>query len=194
MSIKYIGGFSMRKFTVVSVFALLALLSLSVWPGVALAQEPPPDEPSPDYGDLPLGPPPGYRIDEPSPGAVVHREVIHPLGVPLDSGMNLMTLYRSGWTDGWFNWFWPSWWDHVGSHTSDSDLQEDQIWVDGFQKRPAMSGWWATCSDHRSGETTAHCNSVKRMHIPYTFYAESHHTFKKAGYADSYFETGKTIS
>lgn len=176
---------------------ILPILVLSLWSNRALAGEPPPEGPvETPSGGPPLGPPPGYRIDEPSPGAVVHRVRIRPLDTDAQVARDIlpMSIYRSGWTDGWFEWFYPHFWDHVGSHTSDSDLTEDQIWVDGFQRRVGMNGWWATCEDHKQGYSTAHCNSVKRLQIFYTFYAESHHTFRTAGYQDDYFETGKTIN
>jgi hypothetical protein len=185
----------MRKVKFVSVFVLLALL-LSAVPGVVLADEPPPDEPLPGavLADEPvLGPPVGYRVDEPSPGAVVHREAVQPLGGRIQSlgdGVRPMTTYRSGWTNAWHEWHWPLNWGHVGSHNSDSDLVEDEIWVDGFMK--IKSYWDDSCKRHTSG-TSAHCRTELTYHLVYNFYVESHHTFHKAGYPDTYFETGKSI-
>ena len=190
----------MRKVKFVSVFVLLALL-LSAVPGVVMADEPPPDEPLPGtvLADEPLpGPPVGYRVDEPSPGAVVHREAVQPLGGrirSLGSGGRPMPTYRSGWTDGWYDWFYPYFW-HVGSHTSDSDLYEDSIRVDGLSKLQGSSGWRTSCADPTHGikpGTTAHCNTRFEAYFAYKFYVESHHAFHKAGYPDTYFETGKNV-
>jgi len=185
----------MRKVKFVSMFVLLALL-LSAVPGVVLADEPPPDEPLPGavLADEPvLGPPEGYPADEPWPGAVVHQEAVQPLDGRAQSssaGMRPMATYRSGWTDGWYDWIYPITIRHIGSHNSGSDLVEDQINVDGFMK--ITHYWDDSCSRHISG-TAAHCRTEVTANFYYHFYVESHHSFHKAGYPYTYFETGKSI-
>lgn len=166
---------------------VLVVLALVLGPGTVLADDPPlgavpADEPA-------MGPPPGYRIDEPSPGAVVHRVPVRPESASVE--YLILDQYRSGWTDGWWSWHYPLDFDHVGSHTSDSDLVEEQIYVDGFL-RVGDGGWDDSCEHHTTG-TTAHCNTCVTYHLEYSFYAESHHFFHKTGYQDDYFETGKNV-
>lgn len=198
----------MRKIKFLSVFVLLAML-FSATTGTVLADDPAPNGPPPDIverqaiepipgaelADEPvLGPPPGYRADEPSTGAVVHRVEVRPLDgqvQSLNSEMRPMATYRSGWTDGWHDWIYPITIRHVGSHNSDSDLDEDQIGVDGFMRIGGPS-WDDSCDRHISG-TSAHCRTEVTANFFYSFYVESHHSFHTAGYPDTYFETGKSI-
>lgn len=163
---------------------LLGLLLTAGTPMV-LADEPEPGAaPSDERG---LGAPEGYPSDDPWPGAVVHQEAVR----PLDRAMAPLAVYRSGWTDGWYDWHWPLF-SLVGSHDSDSDLVEDQIFVDGFMDVKIVGKWSDSCFHHTTG-THAHCNTLKKYYLKYSFYVESHHFFHKEGYGDQYFETGKVV-
>jgi len=186
----------MRKWKVVSISVLLTLL-MNVIPGVALADDPSPDKvlPGTVLADEPvIGPATGYSIDEPGPNAVVHKEAVQPLDdntlQSLSPGNSIAAIYRSGWTDGWHDWIYPLTIRHVGSHNSDSDLNEDQIKVDGFMRM--TSSWSDSCKRHTSG-TSAHCRTEVTANLFYSFYVESHHSFHKSGYPDTYFETGKNV-
>jgi hypothetical protein len=179
----------MRKRKFLFVFVLVAVL-LNAGPGVVLADDPPPGAVERRPDDLLPGPPVDVRPGEPPPGAVVRRVQARPLGGDVQSlGGGMRTSYRSGWTGCWYEYHWPADIIHVGSHTSASDLVEDEIKVDGFMK---IKTYWDDSCRHPTSGKMAHCNTRKVYHIPYTFYAESHHFFHKAGYQDDYFETSKT--
>jgi hypothetical protein len=180
----------MRKARLLSTLVLV-MLAIPLAPGMVLADSPLPgaipvlDEPA-------TGPPPGYRVDEPSPGAVVKRVPVQPDGVSPDNLPGQQ--YRAGWTDGWWAWKPLVSYDHVGSHTSKSDLLEDQIVVRGYMRVGGGSSWDDSCSCDNRPSTTCHCTTLKNYPLfQYPFYVESHHFFRKQGYADNYFETGKNV-
>ena len=98
-------------------------------------------------------------------------------------------IYRSGYTDAYGIWWPGSGWDHIGSHTSDSDLFEDQIWADGYLKQTGVSGWNDSCSNRTNG-TRAWCQTKFFALFNYSIYAETKHHFHTSGYVDSNFTTG----
>jgi hypothetical protein len=126
----------------------------------------------------------GYKVFGPN---AVRQVKVQPLAEGMKSVAPL-TLYRSGYTDVWYYWkgpFQP--YVYNGSHTSDSDLQEQQIWVDGFLKRRGQTGWMDDCDDHTSG-SRAHCNTSFEWSAVCA-YGESIHFFHTDGYVDDQFET-----
>lgn len=165
----------------------LMILVMTLGPATVVADSPPPGAVTPDAAVTDR--PPGYRVDGPSPGPVVRRVPARPEGAALDSQLD--TLYRSGWTDGWWEFHFPVDWEHVGSHTSDSDLVEDLIVVDGFME--VVSEWDASCHQQTTGRTV-NCQTSKTYVLKqYRFYVESHHFYHKEGYQDDYFETGHNV-
>lgn len=129
----------------------------------------------------------GYKVFK--PGAIV--------AVPAISTEAARTLaaaqMRRGSTDAWLAWSWSfdwkKWgWDHIASHNSNSDLWEDEIWVDGALKITTDSSWRELCPKHTSGNNAA-CTTRFFQVLPRTIKAESSHYFKKSGFANSSFKS-----
>lgn len=123
-------------------------------------------------------------------GPVIHREPIlrtsGSVNAPLD-------IYRAGWTDAWRTTLWEDgmlYVHHQGSHNSQSDLVEEQIWVDGSLNVDGYSV--ASCPNHSSGQFVS-CVTDYRLHISYPETATSWHFFHKSGYTDQNFQTQKSI-
>jgi hypothetical protein len=183
----------MRKVRLVLLFILVTLL-LSVGPDAAMGQ-PPSDGPPlpegvqvlPELGPAAPGQTPGvngYKVFGPN---AVRKVRVQPLAEGMKS-ITPLTLYRSGYTDAWYFWLGPfAGYAYFGSHTSDSDLWEQQIWVDGFLKRKEQRGWMNTCSTHTSG-WRAHCNTSFQWESTCA-YGESYHFFHTPGYQDDRFIT-----
>jgi hypothetical protein len=141
----------------------------------------------PDLGPSVPGQTPGvngYKVFGPN---AVRRVPIRP---SVEGGETTapLTLYRSGYTDVWYTWggpFQP--YVYNGSHTSDSDLWEEQIWVDGYLKRRNQIGWMNNCRDHTAG-SRAQCNTSFEWSAVCA-YGESQHFFHTTGYADDHFTT-----
>ena len=124
----------------------------------------------------------GYKVFDPGAIGIVS---ITPSGESGD--MTIMTVYRSGWTNAWLDF--GTWqWHHFGSHTSDSDLWEDEIWVDGFLKVTTDPGWRDACDNHRAGDNS-YCGTNFDHILPRTIYAKSDHHFHTDGYVDNNFST-----
>jgi len=150
----------------------------------------------PEYpADLPWplpGPPDGFPLDEPWPGADVATASAHPLA-PGTGAADLADEedpWRRGWTDGWYDWYFPADFHHIGSHTSNSDLVEDVIRISGFMRVEAE--WDSSCVEE-SGGKTIHCQTHRMYYLPYDFWVESDHFFQKAGWIDTFLETGKLV-
>jgi len=142
----------------------------------------------PDLGPKVLGLEPGvagYKVF--NPGAIT----ITPISSISNSHETMLaaaTIYRSGYTDAYGT---CCTWNLYGSHTSDSDLFESQIWADGYLKYQSQTGWMASCSNRTSG-SRAHCNTSFTGWYQ-TIYAETKHHFHTSGYVDSNFTTGDTF-
>jgi len=124
----------------------------------------------------------GYKIF--GPGAI-RKIPVRPVSSPIDP----QALYRSGYTDAWIHWE-PPGFGHYGSHTSDSDLFEQEIWVDGYLRPLSSTGWWATCSDHRVGQRATCLTYFWYPVFCRNIYAESLHHFHTDGFEDDNFKTG----
>lgn len=122
-------------------------------------------------------------------GPVVHVESAISNGGAAPAGVEVT---RSGWTDAWWDWYYPLTYIHRGSHNSQSDLVEDQIWADGNLKRTG-GATIASCSNHTSGQY-ANCMTSKTYYIMYAVTATSWHYFHKSGWTDQNFTTSKSIT
>lgn len=142
---------------------------------------------SADNGNPPQPPPTPVVIRQGGP--VIHTESALPVG---DLLVAAASVYRAGWTDAyWVFYPWPPKWEHHGSHNSQSDLVEDNIWVDGSLK--VQSIVVDSCSNHTSGQY-AQCGTDKTYYWKYTIVATSWHYFHKSGWVDQNFSTSKTIN
>jgi len=132
----------------------------------------------------------------PTPEPVVIRQggpVIHDeLAVPSrGSLLPAAAPIRRGWTDAFWVWY-PVWvWTHNGSHNSQSDLVENNIWADGNLTIKGVVV--SSCSKHTSGQY-AQCGTSKTLYEKLSFTAKSWHFFHKTGYADTSFTTAKTLN
>jgi hypothetical protein len=129
----------------------------------------------------------GYGVF--NPGAIARVGI-----TPVEKGLQtaaLLTIYRSGSTDAWLDYAQcgtlPCWY-HYGSHQSGSDLNETDIWVDGFLKVTTDAGWRTSCSQHTSG-FGANCETSFSHLLPRTIYGQSNHFMHSSGYVDSSFTT-----
>jgi hypothetical protein len=191
------------------VLAVLLSASAGKWTEIVYAQtEPPSAEATPQSEsntttvlDPQLGPSfpgmvpgaGGYKVFE--PGAI-RRMPIRALRASEAASLSIdpMALYRSGYTDAWIHWE-PAGFGHYGSHTSDSDLFEQQIWVDGFLRPLSQpSSWWSQCQDHRSGHRATCTTYFWYPVFCRNIYAESFHHFHTDGYADDDFKTSDTAT
>lgn len=164
--------FSLAKAVLVVAFALILSGSFT---NAAFADDGNPPQPNP--------PPVVIRQG----GPVVLREV----AVQVVNSLFAPTAYRAGWSDAYWVWYYPLNWEHHGSHNSQSDLVENQIWADGSLK---VNGYnVASCSNHTSGQY-AHCDTSKTYYIKYSMTAKSWHYFHKTGYVDQNFTTSKTVN
>ena len=165
-------------------FLLVATMTI-VNAGVVLAAEENESVIRPDLGPEVEGLTPGvggYKVF--GPNAIVTQAIIN----EKESGGNRQ-YSRTGTTD-----IWEVGGDTVmGSHTSDSELYEDEIWVDGAIKKSGQ-GWYDSDEDHTVG-MFAYCNT--QMPDPIwlqTFIAHSWHHFHTSGYVDWNPETEDSIS
>jgi hypothetical protein len=129
----------------------------------------------------------GYKVF--NPGAIVAVPIT---GID-DARAIAAAQMRRGSTDAWLAWSWnfdwKKWgWDHIASHNSNSDLWEDEIWVDGALKITTDSSWRELCPNHTSGNNTT-CTTRFFQVLPRTIKAESSHYFKKSGFVNSSFKS-----
>lgn len=129
----------------------------------------------------------GYKVFEPRAIQRVPIRSLREAGPP-SSFSSILTLYRSGYTDAWIHWE-PPGFGHYGSHTSDSDLFEQQILVDGFLRPLSDSAWWSRCQDYRSGHRATCITYFWYPGFCRNIYAESFHHFHTDGYQDNDFKT-----
>lgn len=133
------------------------------------------------------------------PGGVVGKngyKVFHPGAIAevTVTALQAPAAVRRGFTDAWlawsWDWDWKKWgWDHRATHESTSDLWEEEIWVDGTLKVTTDTSPRELCTQHTTGNRAV-CNTKFFQIIPRTIRGDSFHHFKKAGYADSNFNTG----
>lgn len=126
-------------------------------------------------------------------GPVVDRVPAIPVGNNLLA--SLATVYRAGWTDATYVYYptpLPAKWEHNGSHNSQSDLNEDDIWADGTLK-VGTAGVVDSCANHTVGYN-AHCFTSKTYQWKYTFTAKSWSFFHETGYGDQTLITEKTLN
>lgn len=129
----------------------------------------------------------GYKVF--GPGAL-KRAVVQPEKAPLSASNRLSPLsatditWRGASTDAWRYWNGPfQYYDDYGSHTSDSDGFEDEIFADGYLRNTGYTtGWRASCSDRHSG-SRAWCQS-HWISWYMCLYAETKHHFHTNGYVD----------
>jgi hypothetical protein len=123
---------------------------------------------------------------------VIYKEIAIPSGKSLDP-LSPTALYRAGWTDAyWDMLIFPFFTiNHHGSHNSQSDLVENQIWVDGNLEVNGNNV--DSCSNHKSGQF-AGCITTKIDQWKYSITATSWHFFHTPGYVDSNFSTAKTVN
>jgi hypothetical protein len=128
----------------------------------------------------------GYKVF--GPNAIATQAIQSEKESGGDIGTLGTGLYRHALTD-----IWEAGGETVmGSHTSDSDLYEDEIWVDGAIKIDGQ-GWYDSDEDHTTG-MFAHCTT--QMPDPIwlqTFIAHSWHHFHTDGYVDWNPETEDSI-
>ena len=133
-------------------------------------------------------PPPPTPVVIRQGGPVVHSEPAVPIG---DFLLSAATVYRAGWTDAYWVWYYPANIEHHGSHNSQSDLVENNIWADGNLKVKGVVV--NSCSSHTGGQYT-HCETSKTYYLKYSITAKSWHYFHTSGYVDQNFTTSKTIN
>ncbi len=123
----------------------------------------------------------GYRVFGPNAVLIVPIE-------PVASGPDsIETIYRAGWTDAYLG----SYPKHNGSHNSQSDLVEQENWVDGAIRPQSQPGSWRdSCSKHQGGQFS---NCPTSYDATGTSVAHSWHYFHTSGYADSDFQTEDTV-
>lgn len=121
---------------------------------------------------------------------VIHKEIAIPLEKSLGP-LSVTDVYRAGWTDAYWEWFYPVNVEHHGSHNSQSDLVENQIWADGSLNVDGSNVH--SCSDHKSGQF-AGCVTTKVYYLPFQITATSWHFFQKTGFTDQNFSTSKTVT
>lgn len=125
-------------------------------------------------------------------GPTIRIVPVYPSTPRLSDSMTT-TVYRSGWTDAtWVYYPYPLKYEHNGSHNSESDLVEEQIWVDG-SLNVGDSGVVHSCSNHSAGQY-AQCGTSKTYSWKYKFTATSWHFYHKSGYVDQNFKTAKTLT
>jgi hypothetical protein len=79
-----------------------------------------------------------------------------------------------------------------GSHTSQSDLNEQEVWVDGAIRHSSAS-WVDSCRDHAAG-FFAHCDTTMLTYEFQTYVGHGWHHFHKSGYIDSDAQTEDRVS
>jgi len=130
----------------------------------------------PDLGPEVEGPTPGvdgYKVF--GPNAIITQSI----GGEKESGIR-RDLLRTGTTDIWQE---GSNGTLHGSHTSESDINEDVINVDGAIKEVGQ-GWFDSDRDHASGYF-ANCNTqMSDRNFWQTFHAHSWHFWHTEGYYD----------
>lgn len=170
-------------------FVVLAFLIALVPIGGAQAQGEQPPKPwtntatqlRPDIGPAVSGLEPGtngYKVF--NPGAIKMVPAQSQNSTRDASVVAAATPYRRGSTDVWGS---CCTWNFGGSHTSDSDLFEAEIWSNGYLKYKSDTGWKNSCRDQSSG-VRAHCNTsfsgwYKKI------YGETKHHFHTSGYVDN---------
>jgi hypothetical protein len=133
-------------------------------------------------------PPPPTPVVIRQGGPVVHSEPAMPIG---DSLLFAATVYRAGWTDAYWVWYYPLNIEHHGSHNSQSDLVETNIWADGSLKIKGVTVH--SCANHTSGQY-AQCETNKSYYEKNAITAKSWHYFHTSGYTDQNFTTSKTVN
>lgn len=169
-------------------FALLALLALAVsfGPDVARAEGPDGDSgANTNLGSTDPGLIPGvngYKVFGPD---AIKQVPAQRLGL---AGASPMTETRTGATDEY-----GCGSTACGSHTSESELFESQIHVDGAAKWSWASGWLDSCPNHTTGHL-AQCSTQLQEDFCRVWTAMGHswHYFHTSGYLDSDFQTSDT--
>ncbi len=174
------------KFT--AVVALL-ILAIGVAPGVTRAEGPDRNgQLLPELGPVVPGLTPGvggYKVFGPD---AIQRVPVRPLG-PSRMSPSMLNIYRAGWSDAYRNDCGQYYYCLGGSHISQSDLVEEQIWVDGSIKTNLDGTWRAFCSKHSEGQSAPCSSSWDPGGIWSSGTAHSWHHFHKTGYVDDDFQT-----
>ena len=165
----------MSRFAFLFLLVIVGLVASTGGPVIADG----PEQPHSEEGLVPgIG---GYKVF--GPNAVR----IEPVKSIYNDSISPMVLYRAGYSDAYL----ISTHTYGGSHTSQSDLVEQQIWTDGGLKKSGDTGWRDTCSLHQGGQF-ASCNTDYTGDRPTI--AHSWHFFHKTGYVDSNFQTEDTYN
>ena len=125
----------------------------------------------------------GYKVFGPDAIAIQSIQSVKGNGL-----MTLDVLYRTGTTD-IFEISGPA---VKGSHSSESDLFEDEIWIDGAIKEEGQ-GWYDSNYLHTSGMFAACYTQMPDRNWLQTFIAHSWHHWHTNGYNDWNPETEDSI-
>ncbi|MCL4488520.1 MAG: hypothetical protein M1570_10380 [Chloroflexi bacterium] len=185
----------MRWIQLLTGFALLALLALNFGAGIAQAEGPYGEtQLLPNLGPVQPGLTPGvggYKVFGPD---ALKRVAVRRPSLPGASPASPLTEYRAGWTDEYQCGDAPVY--ACGSHNSQSDLNEEEINIDGAARRTDITGWQDFQQKHTVGKiavatTKIYYGPLGRL---YTAIGHSWHHFHKTGYVDDDFQTEDTWS